>query len=862
MFLLHITILCSAQTTKVRGRVTDENGEGIPFAGVFFKGTTTGITTDLDGYYSLICDDLSADILVAQLLGYDIVEKKISAGKFTTVNFTLHLTDNLLSGAKVKADNRKAAQLLANIQKHRDRNDPDRHKNFSCDIYSNIELDLTHPQEQLRSKTFLREFGFVFDYVDTSSVSGVPYLPVMMSETIARRTRSSSPDFDSEKVIANRVSGINPEGNNLLSQFTGSMHLKTNFYRPFIDAFDMQFPSPIQEAGLLYYNYYIIDTVMTDGRKNLLVRFHPKPLVSSPTFDGEMRIDVQDFALRSIHARMKNTTNVNWMRDFILDAEYVRCPDSTWFYKSDKLYADLSLTLRDSSKMMSFIGKRELNYSNVDFSPSRIPDRKAGIVDVSSDASLKDDAFWAEVRPRPLSPKEESVYEMVDRVKTVPLFNGLYDVIETLVNGYYDYGKIGIGPYFKLLSHNTHEGLRLHFGLRTSPEFSRRDRIGAYAAFGFRDTRLKGGATWEHMFSRVPERKLTVSAKRDVVQLGRSSSPLAEGNILATVFGGSKTCRLTEMSSYSVNYKHEFSMNLNAEAGFDFKRYYPSSLPWVGERFHVPLIAPDGNAVSSVAANEFYLSMRFSKDETVNRGHFVKKYVHSRYPAVTLSLAASLDGLRENDFGYFRPELSLRWNPRIPPFGTAKFYLNAGTITGQVPYPMLHIHEGNSTYLYDRFSFACMEFMEFASDTWITMFYDHCFNGFFLGKIPLIRNLGLREQFTARLAWGWLRSENNGDRTLPAESIIAPVLLPNGTSQIGSIPYVELGAGISNILKVLRIDFFWRMTHRNERLIVDEDSELAPAGVTAPGGGTRPPKVLRYLRTPNFAVKIGAEISF
>ena len=52
------------------------------------------------------------------------------------------------------------------------------------------------------------------------------------------------------------------------------------------------------------------------------------------------------------------------------------------------------------------------------------------------------------------------------------------------------------------------------------------------------------------------------------------------------------------------------------------------------------------------------------------------------------------------------------------------------------------------------------------------------------------------------------------------------------------------------------------MTHRNERLIVDEDSELAPAGVTAPGGGTRPPKVLRYLRTPNFAVKIGAEISF
>ena len=854
--LLVLTCLeLPGQTTKIRGRVIDGEGEGIPFAAVYFKGTTTGITTDLDGYYNLENRNTADSVLVAQLLGYDTVEKRIVPGHFSTVDFTLALTDNRLSGAHVKADNKKARELLANIQKHRDRNDPDNHPEYGCEVYSKIELDMTHPEEQLTAKSFRREFGFVFDYVDTSSVSGVPYLPVMISETVASRRHSSSPAFDTETVRANRVSGINPDGNNLLSQFTGSMHLKTNFYRPFIDAFDMQFPSPIQESGLLYYNYYIIDTLVTDGRKTLLVRYHPKSLVSTPSFDGEMHIDVEDFALRSIHANMKNTTNVNWMRDLVLDAEYQRLADSTWFYKSDKLYADLSLSLRDSSKMLSFIGRREMVYDKVDLSPAGTPDLRKGIVAVEDDANSKDDAFWAAARPEPLSRKEQAVYEMVDRVKTVPLYKSLYDVVYTVVNGYYDWGKIGIGPYFKLISFNSLEGFRPQIGLRTSKDFSRKDRFTVYGAWGSLDRQFKGGGSWEHLFSRIPEKKLTVSGSYDVFQLGSGQSKISEGNILASIFGGSKKNRLTMMSSFSANYKHEFSMSLNAEAGVDFKRFYPSEQPWIGEKYHVPMYAPDLTAIPSVAANELYVSLRFSKDETVNRGHFIKKYVHSRYPAVTLSLAGSVPGLRNGDWGYLRPELTMRWNPRFPPIGTSKLYFNAGTIVGRVPYPLLHIHEGNSTYLYDRFSFSCMDFMEFVSDSWVTLFYNHCFNGFFFGKIPLIRRLGLREEVSAKATWGWLSDKNNGDLTkLKFSEIESPMLFPNGTSSLGRVPYVELGAGISNIFKVLRVDAFWRITHRDERMVIEETGPVQRTDLEE--------KVMRRMRTANFALKIGADFKF
>ena len=849
--LLFVSLVCGAQTTKVRGRVTDEAGEGIPFAGVYFKGTTVGITADIDGYYNLETKDLTRYVLVAQLLGYDTMEVFVQPGKFNEVDFTLRLADNRLSGAKVKADNKKARELLANIQAHRSTNDPDNHPEYICEVYNKMEMDLTHPAEQLDGKRFKKEFGFVFDYIDTSAVSGVPYLPVMISETVSERRHSSSPARDAEKVLANRISGLNPDGNNMLSQFTGSLHLRINFYRPFINAFDVQFPSPIQENGLLYYNYYIIDTLKVDGRKTLLVRYHPKQLVSTPAFDGEMRIDCEDFALRSIHANMKNTTNVNWLRDLVFDSEYERQPDSTWFYKSDRLYVDLSLSLQDSSKMLSFIGRKDMNYSKVSFElGDRIRSGEA-LVGVEDGASKKDESFWASARPEPLSEKEQAIYDMVDKVQTVPMYRTLYDIVYTAINGYYEVGKIGFGPYFKLLSFNALEGIRPQFGLRTSKSFSLIDRFTVYGAYGTRDKTLKGGATWEHLFGRIPERKLTLSAKYDVYQMGSAAeNSIGEGNILATIFGGSYNNKLCMMSSFAGSYQHEFSMRVNGEIGFDFKRFYPNEVPWLREMKQVQMYAPDSTKIHSVAANEMYVALRFSKDETVNRGLFKKQYVYSEYPAITLSLAGSFAGLRQGDYSYLRPEFTMRWSPRVPPFGTSKIYVNAGKIYGHVPYPMLHFHEGNSTYLLNRFSFACMDFMEFASDQWLTVFWNHCFNGFFFGKLPIIRKLGWREEVSVRAVWGSLSHQNNGNLAkVDIADMEAPMLFPNGTSSLGRAPDVEFGAGISNILKFIRVDCYWRASYRDQRIIVVEDSTVSQ-------------KVLNRLRTPNFAVKIGAEFKF
>ena len=201
--LLYIVILfvcaligidLNAQTTKVRGRVTEfGTGEPLPFVAVYFEGTTIGVTTDLDGYYSMETRDSSACMLTASLLGYEPQTYRISRGAFSEIDYKLRPVTSALNAAIVKPDNRYMKWILSQIDKHRDQNDPERRDSYRCDTYTKMELDLTNADEQIQNRLIRKNFGFVFDYMDTSVVSGKPYLPVMISETRAHRYHCPSP---------------------------------------------------------------------------------------------------------------------------------------------------------------------------------------------------------------------------------------------------------------------------------------------------------------------------------------------------------------------------------------------------------------------------------------------------------------------------------------------------------------------------------------------------------------------------------------------------------------------------------------------------------------------------------------------
>ena len=72
----------------------------------------------------------------------------------------------------------------------------------------------------------------------------------MISETRSDFYHSLEPVIDREVIRANRISGA--DADNVMSQFSGDGVLKANFYRPFIQLFDLDIPSPAAAEGQVF----------------------------------------------------------------------------------------------------------------------------------------------------------------------------------------------------------------------------------------------------------------------------------------------------------------------------------------------------------------------------------------------------------------------------------------------------------------------------------------------------------------------------------------------------------------------------------------------------------------------------------
>ncbi|WP_436517511.1 SusC/RagA family TonB-linked outer membrane protein [Ekhidna sp. To15] len=83
-FFIAVAFVAMAQRT-VSGKITDDTGESLPGVNVVIKGTTTGVTTDLDGNFRISVDDGAT--LIFSYVGFETQE--IEVGARTTIDVTL-----------------------------------------------------------------------------------------------------------------------------------------------------------------------------------------------------------------------------------------------------------------------------------------------------------------------------------------------------------------------------------------------------------------------------------------------------------------------------------------------------------------------------------------------------------------------------------------------------------------------------------------------------------------------------------------------------------------------------------------------------------------------------------------------------
>jgi len=99
LIMLLVTSLSMAQTTTIRGKVTDATSDPLPGVSITVKGTTTVVATDVNGNYSITASPAST--LVFFFVGYNRTERVV--GPLTTINVVLETSTEQLKAVEVTA---------------------------------------------------------------------------------------------------------------------------------------------------------------------------------------------------------------------------------------------------------------------------------------------------------------------------------------------------------------------------------------------------------------------------------------------------------------------------------------------------------------------------------------------------------------------------------------------------------------------------------------------------------------------------------------------------------------------------------------------------------------------------------------
>jgi hypothetical protein len=279
-------------------------------------------------------------------------------------------------------------------------------------------------------------------------------------------------------------------------------------------------------------------------------------------------------------------------------------------------------------------------------------------------------------------------------------------------------------------------------------------------------------------------------------QLGQDPNAFSEDNFFASFFRRSPADKLTMVREYKAFYEHEWFTGFSNTIRFIRRDIFA-----IGEEKFI--INDNGNQYidNSLVSNEIQLYTRFAYKEKYIYGEFERTTLGTKYPVLELLYGYGIPGFPDSDVGYHRLHFRYKHWFNVANIGWSKYVFETGKIWGALPYPFLKIHEGNETFLYYSGASNMMNYYEFISDLYATLYYTHHFDGLFLNRIPLMRKLKWREVIQGRAVWGSLSEENKNYSVFPENS--------------GDVskPYFEAGVGIENIFRVGRIDAIWRLSH-------------------------------------------------
>ncbi|MFL9843061.1 DUF5686 and carboxypeptidase-like regulatory domain-containing protein [Flavobacterium rhizosphaerae] len=796
-----LTAISSFAQTKVSGIVLDDTQLPVPYANVYFKDTNEGTISDENGKFYLESKKTYTELEVT-FVGFS--PKIITLTKPVTYNLEVVLSEAtmlkevvLYTGKTSKKDN-PALDILRKIWERRRKNGLHMFDQYQYDKYEKVEFDMNSIDSAFMKRKLFKGMEFIFEHIDTSNVTGKTYLPMFINEAVSKVYGDNTLNKTKEIIDGNRNSGFS--NNQQIIAFVKDLYADYDIYDNYLKFFDKDFVSPLSRTGINVYNYVLADTAYVDNKYCYNIVFYPRRK-GELTFKGNFWVNDTTFAIKQIAMSASKAANINWVRDIYIEQEFDVLNDSVFLLKRDHMMSDFALNKKEDSK--GVYGKRTTLFRDYEFNIKKPDDFYTPEVNYyDEEVHNRSDEYWEENRFESLNQDERGIYQMLDTLKTVPRFKQAYDLVATLGSGYYQIGNFDYGPIFSSFGYNNVEGARIRTGGRTY--FGQNDpwRLEGYTAYGFKDNKFKYGLSGKWMVDKKKRLILSGGNRRDIEQIGVSltatNDVLGRSFASSSLFSSGSNNKLTSINFSTFSAEIEPVKNLRFLANFNYRTLKAADPKLFSLDYWVD---PYDHSKGTESYTEQF-EYGFLVDYTPGRktiGYGVERSdVDDNYARLYLKFSHGIDGLTNYDFNYRKLQFYYRQPVLVGGFGRLFTTLEAGKTFGSVPLSLMGVIPGNQSYFIIENTYNLLDYYEFVADEYVSLHFEHNFNGRLFSRIPGLRDLNLREIIGIKGVYGTVSQDNI---RLNASEIIYRA--PEDV-------YWEYHAGIGNIFKVFRLDFAWR----------------------------------------------------
>jgi len=811
-----------AQLTTIEGVVRDaKTKEKLPFVSVAVPQAAVGTNTDQDGHYVLQVPAPYTTV-VFSYLGYGTATKTVVAGQRQHLDVLLATSAALLNevvirGSKpprYKNKDNPAVALIREVIEHKAQNRPESYDYVEYEKYEKMTFSFSNLSEKFKNRKLFKNYQFLFKQQDSAAAGGVNILPLYIEEKLAKEYFRKNPAQRKSIALGSKQVEFDKHfiDNEGLSAYFNRMYQDIDIYANNVSLLGNQLLSPIANNAPTFYQFYISDTLRQHVPQLVELSFFPRHK-GDMLFAGKLYVTLDGhYAVQQANLMVDKRINLNFVKSLNATLNFAENPDRRYHLSKSFLGIDFGV----SEKGSGFYGERRVSFDKYVVNKPEPDSTYAGPARaaVGDSSSARAVAFLERNRPDSLTQVERAIYKNVDTLQTIKSFQRTLTLFTFLFSGYKSFGPFEVGPSNTFYSFNPVEGFRLRVGGRTTPDFSKRIYFETYSAYGFKDEK------WKYFLSSTyslngksiyafPQNFIRASFQRDTRIPGQELQFVQEDNFLLSFKRGVND-RYLYNDVYRLDYVHEFSNHFGYTLGFRKLQQAPAGGLYFRNRIQdVP------NTVTSLTTSELSLQLRWAPKETFYQGKLYRTPIINQYPIFTVRVAQGIKGFFNGEYNYTNVALNATKRFYLSQLGHSDVTLEGGYVAGQVPFPLLDIHRANQSYSYQLYSYNLMNFLEFSSDHYASLFIDHNFNGFFFNKLPLIKHLKLRETASLKLLYGGLRPENNPSAHPELYEFLRDAQGQPTSFALGSQPYAEASLGVANIFKLFRLDIVKRLTYLN-----------------------------------------------